>query len=71
MVCLKLVCPPRTPNNSIVMEERKDENDKVISREPFKSHEYVMQDATKVQGYPLKRYMPKMNTTSTIPEMEL
>ena len=36
----------------MVMEEHKDENDKVISRQPYKPHEYVISDA--------KSYIPEM-----------
>ena len=54
--------PPRTPNNSMVMEELKDEHGKVMSMEPYKTHEYVIQDGQKVQGYRLKSYQPEMKT---------
>ena len=52
--------PPRTTNNSMVMEEIKDEDNKVISRQPYACHKYSIPKAEKVQGYPLKSYMPKI-----------
>ena len=61
---LKVLPPPRSDNNSMGMEEIKDENDKVIDRKRYDVHNFRIQKANKVQGYVIDRYCRKVLTAS-------
>ena len=56
--------PWRSTNNSMVMEQIKDADGKVIRTERHKPHVYYVKRDPKtkqfpVQGYPLRSYLPK------------
>ena len=61
-----IVAPARTASNSMVMEIIKDEDGKEIDRKLYDVHRYNIDKADKVQGYPLKSYLPKNSTKEQI-----
>ena len=54
----EIVAPRRTHNNSMVMEHITDEAGNFIEAKRYEAHEYTIENPEKVQGYPLKSYMP-------------
>ena len=59
---LEIPAPPRDLNNSMVMEEIKDDTGKVFDTKSHECHEYDIKVSAKAQGYLPESYLPKSST---------